>query len=76
MRTINVTEFRKHVSDMLTQVEHGETVRVVRHGRPIAEVSPLTENRPSWKRPALRLMSKGRRLSAAILEEREHETVS
>ncbi|MFA5203495.1 MAG: hypothetical protein WC708_03740 [Lentisphaeria bacterium] len=60
----------------MTAVEQGETLVVVRHGRPIAEITPVPAQRPSWKRPALRLSSKGAGLTAAILEEREHETVS
>lgn len=76
MKTVNFTEFRNRASDMLTDVEHGETLVVVRHGRPIAEVSPLVNGQPSWKRPALRLSTKGMSLSAAILEERKRETVS
>ncbi|MBU0677937.1 MAG: type II toxin-antitoxin system prevent-host-death family antitoxin [Verrucomicrobia bacterium] len=71
MKTINFTEFRNHASDLMTEVEHGETLVVMRHGRPIAEVSPVTEGQPSWKRPALRLVTKGSGLSTAILEERE-----
>ncbi len=76
MKTINFTEFRSHASDMMTEVEHGETLLVIRHGRPIAEVSPATGLQPSWKRPALRLSAKGAGLAAAILEERERETLS
>ena len=79
MKTVTLTEFRSHASGMLTDVEHGETIVVLRHGRPIARVSPVEaeENRqPSWKRPALRLTAKGEGLSSAILEEREHEDLS
>ena len=78
MRTVNLTEFRSHASGMLTDVEHGETLIVLRHGRPIAKVSPVeTEKnrRPSWKRSALRLTAKGEGLSSAVLEEREHESL-
>ncbi len=76
MKTVGFTEFRSHASDMMTEVEHGETLLVVRHGRPIAEVSPAADQQPSWKRPALRLSVKGAGLAAAILEERERETLS
>ena len=79
MTTVTLTEFRSHASGMLTRVEHGETLVVLRHGRPIAEVSPVTAETgtsPSWKRPALRLSSKGADLSSAILEERTREDVS
>ena len=74
MKTVTVTEFRRHASSMLTQVEQGETILVLRHGRPIAEVSPVADQRnspPSWKSPALRLSTKGSGLSSGILEERE-----
>lgn len=79
MKTVTLTEFRSHASSMLTEVEHGETLIVLRHGRPIAEISPVadrTGRRPSWKGPALRLSTKGTGLSSAILEDRERESIS
>lgn len=78
MKTVTFTEFRKHASGLLSDVEKGETILVVRHGRPIAEVSPISstpETGPSWKRPGPRLEVKGVSLSAAILEERACEDV-
>ena len=75
MRTVNFTAFRNDASAMMTAVEQGERLLVIRHGRPIAEISPATVQQPSWKRPALRLSTKGAGLAAAIIEEREHETV-
>ncbi len=79
MTTVTLTDFRSHASGMLTRVEQGETLVVLRHGRPIAEVSPITKKdnaQPSWKRQALRLSTKGAGLSSAILEDRAHEDVS
>ena len=78
MKTVTLTEFRSHASGLLTDVENGETIVVIRHGRPIAEVSPVAgagERRASWKRPALRLSTKGASLSAAILRGRERENL-
>lgn len=75
MITISFTEFRNRASDLMTAVERGETLLVLRHGRPIAEVMPATDQQPSWKRPALRLSTKGAGLAAAIAKERERETV-
>jgi len=78
MKTVTLTDFRSHASGMLTEVEHGETILVLRHGRPIAQISAVekqTGARPSWKRPALRLTTKGSGLSSAILEEREREGI-
>lgn len=78
MRTITFTEFRKHASGLLSDVERGETFLVLRHGKPIAEISPPATERgvhPSWKRPGLRLTAKGASLSSAIIEERRREDV-
>lgn len=74
MKTVTFTEFRKHASALFSDVQEGEIIHVVRHGRPIAEISPLhpeEKKEPSWKRPGLRLSIKGDNLSKAILEERE-----
>lgn len=74
MKTVTVTELRSHVSDMLSKVEQGETIVVMRHGRAIAEVTPISHGAattPSWKSPGLRLFTKGAALSSAVLEGRE-----
>jgi len=74
MRTINFTEFRSNASLLLSAVEKGEIVIVMRHGKPIAKILPADikdENIQSWKKPALRLVTKGKKLSEAILEERD-----
>ncbi len=76
MKTINFTEFRNRASDLMTEVEGGETILVFRHGRPIAKVSPLAPPAPSWKQPALRLVSRGQGLASAIIEDRADEAVS
>ena len=79
MTTVTLTEFRSHASGMLSRVELGETLLVLRHGRPIAEVTPvasLHNGQPSWKKSGLRLATKGEGLAAAILAERNHESVS
>jgi prevent-host-death family protein len=75
MTTVTLTEFRSHASGMFSRVERGETIVVIRHGRPIAEVSPISSaaGEPSWKKPALRLVAKGAGLASAILAERDDE---
>lgn len=73
MKTVSSTEFRKHASKLFSDVESGEVILVVRHGKPIAEVSPAAstpDGGPSWKKPGLRLSVKGASLSAAIIEDR------
>ncbi len=76
MKTVTFTNFRKKASAFLTEVEHGESIVLLRRGKPIAEVIPFSDRAqqmPSWKRPGIRLQIQGRDLSSAILEERESE---
>ena len=77
MKTITFTEFRQHASSLFSAIEEGEIIVVLRHGKPIAEITPLSREaaRPSWKKPGLRLTVKGASLSSAILEGREDENV-
>ena len=77
MKTITFTDFRKKASGFITEVEHGETLVLLRRGRPIAEVIPFSDRSqraPSWKQPGIRLQMQGSDLSSAILEEREAES--
>ena len=77
MKTVTFTEFRKNASGLFSDVEHGEVLIIIRHGKPIAEVSPVSspDNLPAWKQSALRLSAGGAGLSAAILGERADEDV-
>ena len=74
MKTITFTDFRKKASDFITEVEHGETLVLLRRGKPVAEIVPFSDRvqtLPAWKQPGIRLRTKGSDLSSAILEERE-----
>jgi prevent-host-death family protein len=74
MKTVTFTEFRNNASGLFSDVEHGQILVVLRHGRPIAKVNPVARPKtrvPSWKRPGLKLSVRGNGLSSAILEERK-----
>lgn len=74
MKTITFTDFRKKASGFITEVEHGETIVLLRRGRPVAEIVPFSDSSrrtPAWKRPGIRLRLQGSDLSSAILDERE-----
>jgi len=76
MKTITFTDFRKKASGFITEVEHGESIVILRRGRPIAEVVPFTDRlqrTASWKQPGINLQIRGSDLSSAILKERESE---
>ena len=78
MRTVTLTELRKHTSALFSDVERGKTLLVLRHGKPISQISPPSAGRAtlSWKRPGLRLTANGAGLSSAILNERRRGDVS
>jgi len=40
MRTVTATEAVREFSALLGLVEHGQTVQIIRHGRPVARISP------------------------------------
>jgi len=74
MKTIAFTDFRKKASDLITEVEHGETIILLRRGKPVAEVVPFSDTAKrtlAWKQSGIRLRLRGSDLSSAILEERE-----
>lgn len=76
MKTITITELRKHASELLSDVEKGESLLVLRHGKPVAEISPPSGEhgaQPSWKRPGLKLAVKGASLSSTIIKERRQK---
>ena len=41
MHHLPLSEFRANASAMLDLVERGETVRIMRHGKPVADLVPV-----------------------------------
>ena len=77
MQTVALSEFRAHASAMIDLVEKGETVRILRHGKAVAELVPpklAADKVPSWKLPVkpLQYLRKPEKTGAQmIIEERE-----
>lgn len=78
MHTIALSEFRAHASAMIDLVEKGETVRILRHGKAVAELVPAKPDEPvkvpSWKRsitPLQYLKQPEKSGAQMIIEERE-----
>ena len=74
MTTLTFTDFRKRASGVMSEVEQGEVFVIMRHGKPIAELTPIhsgSVREPAWRRPGLRLAGPGVSLSRAILDERK-----
>lgn len=55
MHIIPLSEFRANTAAMIDLVEQGETVRILRHGKPVAELVPVPVQAaakvPRWKMP-------------------------
>jgi len=65
------TELRNNAKRYFDAVESGDTVRVFRNGKPIAEIVPVRTGVASWKRQAVPLTVKGLSLSREILNDRD-----
>lgn len=42
MRTVGAYEAKTHLSQLLDEVEQGDTITITRHGVPVAELRPLS----------------------------------
>ena len=71
MQDATFTELRNHAKEYFDAVERGDTVRVFRNGKPIAEIVPIRSGALSWKRTATPLTIKGVSLSREILNDRD-----
>lgn len=80
MHTLPLSEFRANVSAMLDLVEQGQTVRILRHGKPVAELVPVKAEEaaakalPHWKQPITPRKVRrpdGKTVAQLIIEERE-----
>ncbi|MDO9141275.1 MAG: type II toxin-antitoxin system Phd/YefM family antitoxin [Methylobacter sp.] len=72
MKQATFTEVRNHAKQYFDIVESGESVRVLRNGKAIADIVPIAPDLPSWKRrTAQPLVLDGVALSRLILEERD-----
>ena len=78
MKSVPLSQFRANASALIHLVEQGETVRILRHGKPVAELVPprpqSSDELPAWKRPLepLRYLRPPEKTGAQlIIEERE-----
>jgi len=77
MQQMPLSEFRAHASTMLDLVEKGQTVRILRHGKPVADLVPVRTEPvavPHWKQPITPrkvVRPDGKTIAQRIIEERE-----
>ncbi|HCI14015.1 MAG: prevent-host-death protein [Gallionellales bacterium GWA2_60_142] len=71
MKQATFTEVRNHAKQYFDIVASGESVRVLRNGKPIADIVPIAADLPSWKRrKAQPLVLDSISVSRMIIEER------
>ena len=74
MRETTFTELRNHAKTFFDAVEDGETVRVYRKGRPVADIVPVKAAMPSWKKsPDIRLALGSLSLGDEVLADRDEQ---
>jgi prevent-host-death family protein len=72
MKQATFTEVRNHAKQYFDIVEAGESVRVLRNGKPIADIVPIVAGLPSWKRrQAQPMVIDGVSVSKMIQQDRE-----
>ncbi|MCP4696024.1 MAG: prevent-host-death protein [Gammaproteobacteria bacterium] len=71
MREATLTELHDHIRHLFDLVSAGESIRILRNGKPVADILPVPGDIPSWKKRRARpLAISGVRISRVILEER------
>lgn len=72
MRQAAFTDLRNNAKLYFDYVESGESVRVLRNGKAIADIVPIAPELPSWRRrKAQPMVIDGVSLAALILQDRE-----
>ena len=79
MHTLALSELRAEISAMIDLVQKGEVVRILRHGKPVADLVPVQQEpedrAPAWKRadfePLRVARPDGKSGAQMIIDERE-----
>ncbi len=71
MKQATFTELRNNAKQFFDLVEAGKSVRILRNGKPIADIVPIAPEVPSWKRRVAQpLLLDSGMISDLILEDR------
>lgn len=49
MTSVGIRELRQHASELIRQVEAGETIEITDRGRPVAMLTPLADPGPTGR---------------------------
>ena len=65
-----MTKLRDNAKAFFDAVERGHTVRVFHSGKAIAQIVPIDDSVPAWKRTVAPLNIKGLKLGRDVLKDR------
>ena len=72
METVGAFAAKTHLSDLLERVERGERFTITRHGKPVAQLTPVDQRDPAAVKDAiaaLKAFRKGHSLGGISLRE-------
>ena len=69
METIGAYEAKTHLARLLERVARGEHLIITRHGKPVAQLIPVTGDRQRAQQAAARIVERRRHLKKAPLAE-------
>ena len=69
MEMIGVYEAKTHLPQLLDRVARGECLTITRHGKPIAQLIPVTTDSKRAREAAARIVERRRHLKQAPLAE-------
>ena len=69
MEMIGAYEAKTHLPQLLERVARGEHLTITRHGKPVAQLIPVTAERERAKQAAARIIERRRHLKKAPLAE-------
>lgn len=70
MDQIGAFEAKTHLPRLLDRVEHGESLTITRHGRPVARLVPIeSDDRQRAEQAALRIAQRRQKLKKASIAE-------
>ena len=75
METVTLVDAKTHLSELIDRVEAGEQIVITRHGRPVANLSPIAvAKKPFQSRAKFRArMPQLRKSSTALIREMRDE---
>lgn len=76
MESIGAFEANTHLAELLDRVEHGESVTITRHGKPVAQLVPVSSAREQARADAIRGLREfgtGHRLDGLHVRDLIHE---